>query len=822
MGLGVAFAAPARCAAPESSRVAASERPVVRLVVSPATIRVGGMSRQQQVLVTGHTDEGRLVDLTHRAQFSVGNSAVAQIEQSVVRGVRDGRTELHVRFGEQSVTVPIQVAGYDSYPPLQFASDILPLLAKLGCNSGGCHGKQSGQNGFKLSVFGFDPDADYSALVHEARGRRVFPADPARSLLVLKAIGRLPHGGGLRADPESLDTQLMVEWIRQGMPWGVGAVPDVVELTVEPGERLALPASDQQLLVTARMSDGSTRDVTAAAGYSSNAESIATVGRAGRIQIGATPGEAAVSINYMGHMATARVIVPRATPAELVAMPTDTEIDRLVLARLRKLGLAPSSLCDDATFLRRVHIQTLGLPPSADEVRAFLADSTGDSPTNSKAVSNAEKRRRLIDRVLERDEYADLWALKWADILLVDQQALGPRGAYQLHAWLREQFATNRPYDQWARELVTASGNSAKHGPVNFYRAVAAPADAAKAFSQAFLGIRMDCAQCHHHPFEKWGQNDFYGLTGFFSGLERKELSPGRQVLFHGGLRPAKHPRTGVEVPIQPPDGPRLDPAQFGDNDPRAFLADWMTRPDNPYFARLVANRLWKHFLGRGLVEPEDDLRSTNPATNEPLLDYLTAQVVARRYDLKALMREIMNSRAYQLSSEPNETNGDDEQNFSRHLVTRLPAEVLLDAISHATGSPEEFVGLPRGTRAVQAWDNRLPSYFLDTFGRSQRESPCECGKSGEPTMAQALHLMNAPEIEAKIGDAQGRVARLVEAGASRDRMVDELCLHALGRLPNERERGIAARLFAQRPPREAGEDFLWTLLNSYDFLFLK
>jgi hypothetical protein len=420
---------------------------------------------------------------------------------------------------------------------------------------------------------------------------------------------------------------------------------------------------------------------------------------------------------------------------------------------------------------------------------------------------------------LDREEFADYWALKWSDILLVDRDALGDRGAYEFHAWLREQFSSNRPYDQWVRELVTATGDSAKVGPANFYRALRTPEEATRGVTQAFLGVRVECAQCHHHPFEKWAQSDFFGVAGFFNGIERKPLGENREIVYHAGYRETHIPLTNEPAPTRPLDGEV--PADLRDADPRLALARWLTDDENPWFSRLVANRLWKHFLGRGIVEPEDDLRSTNPATNPELLDALSRQVIESGYDLKSLMRLILNARVYQLSSEPNETNRDDEQNFSRHYVKRLPAEVLLDAIGQATGVAEEFPGFPPGTRAIALWDNRMPSYFLEIFGRPERNSPCECGRSDAPMMSQALHLMNAPELEEKISSADGRVAGLLGRGAGGSEIIEELCLSALGRLPGEREREVALDLFAAAPPKQAAEDFLWLLLNSYEFLFV-
>ena len=788
--------------------VAATPPPPVRsLTIEPAALELRGAYRRQQVLVTGRTADGRLIDLTHACELSTDRPEVARVSGSVVRGVADGTTLLRARAGGLEARAAVRVAASADFPPVHFANDVVPLFSKLGCNSAACHGKASGQNGFRLSVFGFDPAADYDALVKEGRGRRVFPASPGRSLLLLKPTGRVAHGGGRRVEAGSPDYELLLRWVEQGMPAGRADAPHAVALRLSPAGRVLGTRAGQQLLATAVFSDGSRRDVTAAASYTSNAPLVAEVDRHGRVRTGAVPGEAAITVNYMGLVAAARFQVPRpGAPPEYPALPVHNRIDELVWARLKTLGIVPSGLADDATFLRRAFLDVIGTLPRPDEVRAFLADRRPD------------RRRRLIDRLLEREEYADYSALQWADILLVNRDKLGDRGAFEFHRWLRAQFARNRPYDAWVRELLTASGSSARYGPVNFYRAAGTPEGAARAVSQAFLGVRLECAQCHHHPFDRWGQDDFYGLAGFFNGMTRRPRR-GEEFVFHAGYRETRLPRTGRPVPTRPPAGPVL---RERDGDPRRRLADWVTAPDNPWFARLAANRLWKHYLGRGLVEPEDDLRPTNPATNEPLLDHLAARLVEQRYDLKALTRLILNSRVYQLSAVPNATNRDDGQNFSRHYARRLPAEVLLDAISAATGVPETFPGRARGTRAIELWDNRLPSYFLDIFGRSERTSPCACGRSGEPTMAQALHLMNAPEVERKVASPSGRVARLLAAGRTEAQLVEELCLAALGRPPGDKERAAAGRLFGAAPRDEAARDFLWVLLNSHDFLFVR
>ena len=798
-------------AAPPAPLAAPSESPAVfvSLSVEPAEIVLHGASRQQQLLITAKRSDGKLLDVTRQAEFSLENESIARIAGSAIAGKRDGVTRLSISAEGVSVETQIRVQGFDHYPAVHFALDVVPIFSKLGCNSGACHGRASGQNGFKLSVFGFDPAADHDSIVKQARGRRVFLSSPARSLILAKPSGAVPHGGGVRLQKESLDYQLLAQWIDQGMPVGDEKAPRLVGLRVAPHERELAAGGQQQILATAVYSDGSLRDVSTAALYSGNAPHVAEVDSQGLIRCGQAPGEAAITVNYMGQVAAVQIQSPRAgRPNPYPELPIQNEIDSLVWAKLKKMGLVPSDLADDATFLRRSTLDCLGTLPTPEEVRLFLAEAATD------------KRAKWIDRLLARDEFADYWALKWADIILVDREKLGDRGAFELHRWLREQFASNRPYDEWVRELITAAGDSGKSGPVNFYRAADTPDALARTVSQAFLGVRIECAQCHHHPFEKWSQEDYYSLAGFFNGIERKPLAKDRVLVFHAGYREMPIPDSNLKVAARGLDAP-VSP-RLGAADPRIVLAEWMTAADNPWFARLAANRLWKQCLGRGLVEAEDDLRSTNPPTNPPLLDLLARRFVESKFDIKTVLRLIMNSRTYQLSSEPTSENCADEQNFSSYLMKRLPAEPLLDAISAVTEVPELFPGRPQGTRAIALWDNRLPSYFLEIFGRPERTSPCECARSSDPTMAQALHLMNAPEVEAKVEHPAGRVARLVDSGASEEKIIEELCLAAIGRYPTPRHKATARKLFASSSPREAAEDFLWTLLNSYDFLFVQ
>jgi hypothetical protein len=776
------------------------------LRAAPARIELHPNNRRQQVVCTAADAPGATIDCTELVTLVSLDPRVARVEGTTVVAAGDGETELRASAGTLTIAVPVRVTEFARRPTVHFENDLTPIFSKLGCNSGGCHGRAAGQNGFKLSVFAFDPQADYDALTKEGRGRRIFPAQPERSLLLTKPTGGVPHGGGQRMAPDSADHLLMLEWIRQGMPWGSHDAPRLVGLRVEPQERVIGVGGRMRILATAIYSDGRERDVTTAAAYASNASHLAEVDGQGRVQVGRTPGQAAITVAYMGQVGAVRLLMPRAD-TNWADVPHDgnrSAIDQQIEDRLRLLGIPASPRADDPTFLRRATVDIAGRLPTPEEVRRFLADRSSD------------KRERWVDGLLDAPEFADIWALKLADILLVDRRKLGERGAYELHRWLREQLAQRRPYDELVRELITGSGNSARSGPANLFRTVDNAEGLARLISQAFLGVRLECAQCHHHPFERWSQDDFYGLAAFFQGLERQPIGTDRVLVYHAGMRETRIPNSQRLIAPHVLDGP---PIERHTGDIRVALADWLVAPSNPWFAELVANRLWKQMFGRGLVEPEDDLRTTNPPSNPALLGYLAERVVATKFDLRAVLREIAVSDTYQSSSQHVAGNADDEQNFSHYYPRRLNAEILLDAISDVTGIPEQFPGRAPGTRAVQLWDNRLPSYFLEIFGRPERTSPCECGRSNEPTMAQALHLMNAPEVESRLAAPGSRVDRLLESGAVAGEIIEELALTALGRPANSQERQIGLEFFAASAPREAAADFFWTLLNSPDFL---
>jgi hypothetical protein len=787
---------------------ARAAEPVSAVAADPAAVRLIGPKAVFSLLIHGQTGGGA-IDLTHAARYRSLDPKVATVNDAgVVRGVADGSTTVEVEAAGRKIGVQVTVKGSAEARRFNFENDVVPLFGRFGCNSSGCHGKAEGQNGFKLSVFGFDPAADYAALVKEGRGRRVLPAAPDASLLLAKMSGGVPHGGGVRIPRSSAEYQTIREWVAAGLPYGSPDDPKVTAVRVEPSERRLATHGGQQLRVIARYSDGREADVTAHARYQSNNDGLASVSATGLVGAGDVPGEAAVMAGYRDAVAVFRAVVPRAEPiVQWPDLPENNFIDGLVYKKLRKLNVLPSETCDDADYLRRAYLDVIGTLPTPDEARRFLADKRPD------------RRTRLVDELLERPEYADYWALKWADLLRIDRQALGHKRAYGYYKWVRDSLAENKPLDRFAREVITAEGPLGEVGPASFYKVVTKPGEAASTLSQVFLGVRIACAECHHHPFDRWSQSDYFAMTAFFAPVAVRG-GPREEVLSATGAAEAKNPRTGetslahaltVPAPKEAPKG-----------DPRPALADWMTAPDNAWFARNLANRTWAHFLGRGLVEPVDDVRATNPPTNPELLDALAKSLVESKYDAKQLIRTITASRAYQLSSKPNATNERDEQNSSRALFRRIDAEVLLDMVCQTTGVPEKFGGVPAGSRAIQLWDSKVPHYFLKLFGRQVRASACECERVREPGVAQVLHLLNSPEIHAKLSHDGGTVARLMKEKADDAALAEELYLTFYSRYPSEKEKKVAVDYLKENggKRREATEDLAWSLMNSLEFVF--
>ncbi len=724
--------------APSITEVACGdERIAVR--VFPESIILTSPEASEQIVIIRVSDTGNAHDMSRSVQYQPVDPTIVSVStDGRVTALRDGVTEIRIECDGVTRTLPVRVSGLATPTPVSFRNEVIPVLSKAGCNSGGCHGKAEGQNGFKLSVFGYDALADYNAMVRDGRGRRIFPAVPENSLLLTKATGIIPHGGGIRIERDSRWHRLLLRWIREGLPLDEQK-SSVVSIRVDPAEVSLDALSRLQLRVDAIDSSGGRLGVTAEADFQSNNDAIASVTRTGLIEATDVPGEAAILVRYMGHVAVCRVTRPR--PASSFSRPPEANfVDKHLWDKLQKLNIQPSDIADDATFLRRVFLDIIGTLPTVAETKAFLDDS------------RADKRERLIEHLLNRPEYADFWAQKWTDLLQVDKDILGPQSAMAMSRWVRSQFRQNVPFDVFAQRVVTAEGSTLNESPAGFFQVQADAEKSARAISQLFLGVRIECAQCHHHPFERWDRSDYFAWAGLFSGLDRKPGLNGSVKIVSKPATPLNHPGTGEPVALSVLGG-KPDDSQTQE-DARQTVARWMTSRENPWFAKTIVNRMFAHFFGRGLVEPLDDLRATNPASNEELLLALEHHFIDVNYDLKALIRTLAMSQAYQRTSQPNDANRLDDQNYSHALWKPIPAEVLLDALSQATGVPEQFDGWPTGYRAVELWDNKLPSQFLQVFGRPTRQTVCACERGTEPSIAQALHLMNSETTSARVGES--------------------------------------------------------------------
>jgi len=794
---------------------------IERLVLEPSPVVLRGADDLVQVLVTAQMADGSERDVTHAAQYNVANPAVVAVALGQVRSTGDGGTKIRVAVkqpqggGEVAADLEVKVEGFGVDRPINFANDVIPVLSKYGCNSGGCHGKATGQNGFKLSLLGFDAAGDYESIVKQAHGRRVFPAAPERSLLLAKGTGTTVHGGGRRFEMDSAAAKLLRRWIEQGLPVGKASDPSVVRIEVLPRERLLTRGSQQQLRVVATYSNDATEDVTAEAQYQAQQPDLVAVTTGGLASTLDATGEGTIMVRYMGLVDVARLTVPYGgqLPEQTYAQfQARGPIDQLALKKWRKLGIAPSPPCSDAEFIRRASLDAIGTLPTAEEVRAYTADASPD------------KRAQLIDKLLDRNEYASYWANQWGDLLRNQRKGdTQKRGTFAFASWIHEAFAANMPYDKFAAEILTAQGNVTDNPPVVWYRHVRNTVHQVNDTAQVFMGTRINCANCHHHPYERWSQEDYWGMAGFFARLGSKagEVSD-ENAIFVRKDGQANHPRTGKSLKPKALGGPEYEYVRG--EDPRQLLATWLAEPDNAYFGPAIANRMWAHFMGVGLVDAVDDMRLTNPASNPELLETLSRDFVAYKFDLKHLIRQIMTSEVYALSSVPTEQNAKDRRNYARFFPKRLSAEVLADAVDNVTGSPEKYPGLPLGTRAIETPDQAASSYFMEVFGRSQRETACECEKSYAPNLAQTLHLMNSSEIQNKLMNANGRVAQLASSGKPAPQMIEELYLATYGRMPNEAEMTEATSYLAlAKNPKDlksALGDLTWVLLNTKEFLF--
>lgn len=801
-------------------------------LVSPPSLTLEGNFARAQLVITALGAEGavdeRSADLTSAAAYASSDPQVVTVDAAGgLSATGNGEATVQVSHAGQMQAVTVKVAGIEPQPKIGFLHQVEPILSKAGCNAGACHASQYGKGGFKLSVFGFNPDEDYAAIVRDRQGRRVSRIEPEKSLFLLKPTLAVSHGGNRRFQPDDVDYKILHAWLAAEATGGQPARPDkqdakVTAIEVFPPRRVGTAGFTQQYRVVATYADAKQRDVTHWAKFDSLDDGIMTVSSRGLATLQGR-GQAPLMVRFDGQAAIAALVAPYADgQVDLAGWVDQNFVDKLAAAKFRELGIVPSGLCDDATFVRRAYFDAIGTLPTAAEAAAFL-DST-----------EPDKRTKLVDRLLGLtgdpaqdiygNQYASYWALKWSDLLRSSASTIGEQGMWALHNWLQSSFRENKPYDRFVREIVTAKGSAFSNGPANFYRANGGTTDLAEATAQLFLGVRLQCAKCHHHPFEKYGQEDYYSFAAFFArvgnkGSQEFGLFGGETIVVVRAGGEMTHPKTGQVLPPTPLEG---QPAAETP-DRRVALASWMTAPDNKFFARNVANRYADYLLGRGLVEPVDDLRATNPASNPELLAALAADFVANGFNLKKLVRTIMTSRLYQLDSQPMPGNAADLQFYSHYAVKRIAAEPLLDAIDRATDAPTKFRNLPLGTRAIDLPDAEYPDYFLKTFGKPRRASVCECERVSTANLAQALHTLNGELLATKIADGKGRVATLLASAKPFADAVNELFLatwsrrataEELAELQKFRDESTDAKTFF--------EDLLWTLVNSKQFLYVR
>jgi hypothetical protein len=781
---------------------------LAELQVYPAAIDLTTTRDRQSLVVQGFYSDGLTRDLTAEASFTLANPALVDREGSTFRPKADGETTLAVAFGDRTATVPVKVARATAADPISFRLDVMPVFLRAGCNTGSCHGSSRGKDGFRLSIFGFDPDGDHFRLTREMPGRRINKAVPAESTVLEKSIGAVPHTGGKRFEIGDDLYDSVHEWISIGAPNDdVSKLATVVGVELYPKKGVMDGKGQrQQLTVVARYSDGTDRDVTGLALFQSNNESSATVSKDGLVEAG-DRGEAFVMARYDAYTVGSQFIVlPKGLQFAYPDESTGSYIDELVAAKLQKLRIAPSEICDDATYARRVFIDVVGLTPSVEELDAFLASTDPD------------KRGKLVDELLTRKEFSEIWVSKWAELLQIRTTiTVSYKSMFLYYNWLVDKLSHDMPMDEMVRELLSASGGTFKDPATNFYQTETQTLPLTENIAQVFMGMRIQCAQCHNHPFDRWTQDDYYSFAAFFSQIGRKQGEDPRElVVFNSGGGEMKHP-VGGRV-MKPKFLGAEEPDVVG-KDRREVLAEWLASPRNPWFAASFANRVWAHFMGIGIVEPVDDFRVSNPASNPELLDALGQRFTESKYNLKALVKDICTSNAYQRSTRRNESNQGDEKNFAHAQVRRIKAESLLDAISYVTNTKDKFPGLPVGARAVQIADGNRSTYFLTTFGRATRETPCSCEVKMEPTLSQALHLMNGDTVNAKIKQG-GVIAELMKLPTPEERLTN-LYLRCFSRRPEPEELATLTPVVTQAPDQaEALGDVFWALLNSREFLF--
>lgn len=782
---------------------------IVELQVQPTSLELTGASDSRRVLVTGKTADGRYIDLTADAQLTVASPVATLDADRFVAPHTVGDTVLNVTYGGQTVAVPVKVKDV-THTPISFVRDVLPVLTKTGCNQGACHGGQQGKAGFKLSLRGYDPQYDYAALTDDLAGRRFNRAQPEQSLMLLKPTQGVPHEGGFLFDEDSRYYQLLKRWIAEGCQFDT--VDRVQSLEVIPKSLLLDDVGQKQAqIVIAKYADGSTRDVSRDVGYETSDFEKAVVDKAGNVTA-VRRGEASILIRYEGAFITnVCTVLGKREGFAWKDTPEFNFVDTAVNNKLKRLKVLPSELCTDAEFLRRLKIDLTGVPPTSEQTRAFLTD-TRDSKT---------KREAKIDELLSGPDFIDFWTMKWSDLLMSNRKFITEKGVWSFRNWIRNAIATNVPYDRFVSDLMTANGNTFENPAANYYRISREPRLAMENMTQVFIGTRFMCNQCHDHPFEKWTQIQYYELSAFFAGVGRKPgASAEEEVIFsQPNAQVVMHPKSGQPIAAAfPYKHAGIDSTL---TDPREQLANWLVSKENPYFAKSLANRYWSYFLGRGIIDPVDDIRQSNPPSNGELLDALTADFIAHNFDLKHLIKTIVSSHTYQRSIETNPFNQDDNTNYSHGSPRRLGAEQLYDAVMEATGSPGTIPGVPAGFRATQLPDGKVDLSFLDMFGRPPRESPCECERTSEVSLSQTLNLINGPTIGDAIAHPQALIGRLVAEKADSKRLIEEVYLSVVCRFPTPAELKQGEEFLAQVPSlAEGAQDLMWALINSPAFLF--
>ena len=802
----------------------------------PGQFKLSGPSSRQQLLLELVRDGQFTGQVTNGLSFSSSDPKVLRVQGDVALPVSNGVATITASSAHFSASAKVTVAGMERPFEWSFRNHVQPVLAKMGCSSGACHGAAAGQNGFKLSLRGYDNDGDYLTLTRHALGRRIIPSDPGRSLMLLKPTAAVPHKGGKRFEVDSEEYRILSQWIAAGAPGPKKEDPRIERIEMLPPHSILSPNAVQQLIVRAWFDDGHAEDVTRWVKYSSANASVATVDDNGRVQVMGN-GEGAITAWYLSRIAIGTITVPytNQVPAEVFAQsPRRNFIDDLVLEKLQGLKLPPSPRANDAEFLRRAFLDTIGTLPTAKEARSFLAKADSVEGNGAHSSTGLSKRDALIESLLKRPEFVDYWTCKWSDLLLVQSKRLRPAAMWSYYDWVRNNVAANTPWDKMVASLITAQGSTLENGAANFFILHEDPRLMAETTSQAFLGMSVGCAKCHNHPMEKWTNDEYYQFANLFARVRAKSgPADGEQIIFAASTGDLVQPLRGKPQTPRPLDGQPLPMNDPGDR--REAVAKWLTSADNPYFSRSIVNRVWANFFGVGLVESVDDLRATNPASNEKLLSTAAKFLAENHFDLKALMRAILQSETYQRRSEPLPENAADTRFYSRYYPKRLMAEVLLDAFSQVTGVPTEFrtdlrnenQGLgakyPLGIRALQLPDTKIASYFLKTFGRPEREKTCECERTGEPSVTQVLHIANGETINKKLAAKDNRLAKLLEAETAPEKIVEEAYLSSLARYPTEAEKEKILKVLEETKDSEkraAWEDVYWAILSSKEFLF--